>query len=164
MQIERTGLEGVMILTPRRHGDTRGFFAETYNRKALIAAGVDLPPLREEATLRLQTASTPETLTYQAPPSSRGQLLRCARGAVTIIVAEGRVGAAAYGTVIDVELSAENGRQLWVPAGRPVGWRALQDDSEIVSNATEMFDPALAGTAPRDLAGWASPFSVGESA
>lgn len=164
MQIEPTTLDGVLVLTPRRHGDARGFFAETYNRDVVAAQGLDLPPLREEASWRLSPTGAKTSLHYQALPSARGQLLRCARGAVRVTVAEGRIGAADYGAVIDVTLSVADGRQLWVPAGRPVGWEALEDDSEIVSNATEMFDPALQQTVPRDLSGWTSPFTAEVSA
>lgn len=148
MQIERTALDGVLILTPRRHGDARGFFAETYNREALAAAGLDLPPMREEASWHLPSANTPLTFHDQARAGSRGQLLRCGRGAVVVTVTEAVV-ATGGGPRIDVTLSAADGRQVWVPAGWRVGWRALQDDSEIVSNATELADLAVAGPAPR---------------
>lgn len=161
MQIDQTGLDGVLILTPRRHGDARGFFAETYNRDAIAAAGLDLPPLREEASWLLSLANASESLTFQAPPRPRGQLLRCARGAVRVSVVEGRGEAPAYGSAIEVTLSAADGRQLWVPAGRLVAWQAVEEDSEIVSNATDFLVPDLTGTAPRDLAGWSSPFGEG---
>lgn len=163
MLIEQTQVSGVLILTPRRHGDSRGFFAETYNRDILARAGLDLPALREESEWRVSLDNKGLTLRVQAPPRARGQLLRCGRGAVRVSAVDGRPGAG-FGRAATVTISADDGRQVWVPAGRLVGWTALQDDSLIVSNATDYLVPELLLSVPcagdeARIDGWTSPFA-----
>lgn len=158
MQIDATAISGAVVVAPRRHGDERGFFAETYNRAAWAAAGVDLPPLREESILPASVDNRLESFAYQRPPRARGQLVRCAVGAVRAVVAEARRGAPNYGAEIEVDLGAADGRQLWVPAGCLAAFRALSEGAQIVSNATDFLVPELGASAPRGLAGWNSPF------
>lgn len=160
MQIEPTSLPGVLVLTPRRHGDTRGFFAETLNRDALAESGLDLPELVEESAWEVAPGAA-SALHYQAPPRARAGLLRCAAGAARITVLDARRGADSFGHSATIPISADDGRQVWLPAGRPFGWTAGPDGCTILLAASDSLVPDLAGQIAADaLAGWQTPFTT----
>ena len=72
MQIETTSLPGVLLLTPRRHGDARGFFSESWNRKTLEDAGVHLPEFVQDNHSMSSAVGTLRGLHYQSPPMAQG--------------------------------------------------------------------------------------------
>ena len=116
MEIEKTGLPGVMILTPRRFGDARGFFAETWNRRRMVEAGIDADFVQDNHSLSA-APGTVRGLHFQAPPHAQGKLVRCGAGRLFDVVVDIRRGSPSYGAWFGVELSAENGCQLWIPRG-----------------------------------------------
>jgi dTDP-4-dehydrorhamnose 3,5-epimerase len=91
MDVEPTKLEGVMVLTPRRFGDTRGFFSETWNRRTLEAAGIALDFVQDNHSFSAE-AGTVRGLHYQAPPSAQDKLVRVSRGRVWDVAVDVRVG------------------------------------------------------------------------
>ena len=82
MKVETTPLDGVLILTPRRHGDDRGYFSESWNRKTLTEADVHLPEFVQDNHSMSRTVGTLRGLHYQSPPMAQGKLVRCGRGAL----------------------------------------------------------------------------------
>ena len=91
MQIERTALEGVTILTPQRFGDARGFFSESWNRKRMAEAGFDIDFVQDNHSLSA-TPGTLRGLHFQAPPHAQAKLVRCGRGALWDVVVDIRRG------------------------------------------------------------------------
>lgn len=140
MKIEQTDIPGVLILTPARHGDERGFFSESWNRKTLRAAGVDLPEFVQDNHSLSRQAGTLRGLHYQAPPHAQGKLVRCGRGSLYDVAVDARHGGPTWGNWVGVELSFENGRQLWVPAGFLHGFVTREADTEIVYKCTGHYD------------------------
>lgn len=188
MQIDQTSLPGVLILTPRRFEDDRGFFSETWNRDTLAGLGIDLDFVQDNHSLSRQ-AGTLRGLHYQAPPRAQDKLVRVAAGAVLDVAVDARRGSPAYGQSVTVELSAGNGRQLLVPKGFLHGFVTLEPDTEVIYKCTDTYapdcdgavafdDPDLAidwgvtretavisakdAAAPR-LANWQSPFTYDEA-
>ena len=145
MQIEETALSGVLILTPARHGDARGFFSESWNRRTLEKAGVTLPEFVQDNHSLSARAGTLRGLHYQAPPHAQGKLVRCGRGRLFDVAVDAREGSPTYGRAVGVELSAENGRQLWVPAGFLHGFVTREEDTEIVYKCTDYYDQGADG-------------------
>lgn len=141
MRIETTQLPGVLIVTPRRFGDARGFFAETWNAQAFAEAGIDAAFVQDNHSLS-ETAGTLRGLHFQAPPHAQGKLVRCGRGALFDVAVDIRAGSPTYGAWTGVELSAENGRQIWIPAGFAHGFLTLADATEIVYKCTDFYAPA----------------------
>ena len=139
MQIERTTLAEVLILTPARHGDARGFFSESWNRRTLAAAGLDLPDFVQDNHSMSEATGTLRGLHFQAPPHAQGKLVRCGRGALFDVVVDIRKGSPTYGAWAGAELSYENGRQLWVPAGFAHGFVTLQPMTEIIYKCTDYY-------------------------
>ena len=153
MQIEETALPGVLVLTPARHGDARGFFSESWNRRTLEQAGVHLPEFVQDNHSLSARAGTLRGLHYQAPPHEQGKLVRCGRGALYDVAVDGRRGSATYGQWVGVELSFENGRQLWVPPGFLHGFVTRVDDTEVVYKCTGFYDKAADGAVHWDSVG-----------
>ena len=114
MDIRATAIPEVRILTPRRFGDARGFFSETWNAAAMAAAGLDLTFVQDNESLSAR-AGTLRGLHYQAPPHAQAKLVRCGRGRLLDVAVDARAGSPTFGRWVAVELSAENGRQLLVP-------------------------------------------------
>lgn len=154
MRIEKTALPGVLIVTPRRFGDARGFFCESWNRARLADHGIDLEFVQDNHSLSAQ-ANTVRGLHFQSPPHAQDKLVRCGRGALLDVAVDIRVGSPTYGAWVGVGLSAENGRQLLVPKGFLHGFVTRQPDTEIIYKCSDYYaadcdgavrfdDPAIA--------------------
>ena len=153
MQIETTPLPGVLLLTPARHGDARGFFSESWNRKTLADAGVVLPEFVQDNHSMSAQTGTVRGLHYQAPPFAQGKLVRCGRGRLFDVAVDVRVGSPTYGQWFGAELSFENGRQLWIPAGFLHGFVTREPDTEIVYKCTAHYDRGSDGAVAWDSVG-----------
>lgn len=152
MEIERTALEGVVILTPRRFGDHRGFFSESYSRRAFAeGVGRDLEFVQDNHSLSAQPG-TIRGLHFQAPPRAQDKLVRCGKGALFDVAVDIRRGSPTYGQWVGVELSFENGRQLFVPAGFAHGFATRAPDTEIIYKCTDYYAPETEGAL-----NWADP-------
>jgi len=144
MQIEQTALEGVLILTPRRFGDNRGFFSECWNRKVMADHGINYDFVQDNHSLSRQ-AGTIRGLHFQAPPHAQAKLVRCGRGALFDVAVDIRRGSPTFGQWVGVELSAENGRQLLIPAGFLHGFATRLPDTEVIYKCTDYYAPAADG-------------------
>lgn len=131
MRIERTALEGVLIITPRRFGDERGFFSESWSRRAMEDAGIAIDFVQDNHSLS-RAPGTVRGLHYQAPPVAQDKLVRCGRGRLLDVAVDARRGSPSYGAWVAEELSFEDGRQLLVPAGFLHGFATLEPDTEVV--------------------------------
>lgn len=153
MQIEKTPLPGVLILTPRRFRDERGFFSESWNRATLVQAGLTLPDFVQDNHSLSHRFGTLRGLHYQSPPHAQGKLVRCGRGRLYDVAVDARRGSPHYGQWFGTELSAENGRQFWVPAGFLHGFVTREDDTEIIYKCTDIYAPDCDGGVAWDSLG-----------
>ena len=144
MQITETSLPGVLILTPKRFGDARGFFSETWNRRALRAAGIDIDFVQDNHSLSLE-AGTVRGLHFQAPPHAQAKLVRCGRGALFDVAVDLRRGSPGFGQWVGVELSFENARQLLIPAGFAHGFATRAPETEIIYKCSDYYAPESEG-------------------
>lgn len=138
MQIEATPLAGVIVITPARHGDARGFFSESYSAQALKSHGIDIAFVQDNHSLS-DKAGTVRGLHFQAPPHAQDKLVRCGKGALFDVAVDIRQGSPTYGRWYGTELSFENGRQLLVPAGFAHGFVTLQPGTEIVYKCSDYY-------------------------
>lgn len=153
MQIAPTRLPDVLLITPARFGDHRGFFAESWNRRALAAAGLDLPDFVQDNHSLSAARGTVRGLHFQAPPHAQGKLVRCGRGRLFDVAVDIRAGSPTYGHWAGAELSFDNGRQLWIPPGFLHGFMTLEPDTEIVYKCTDHYAPDCDGAVRWDSCG-----------
>jgi dTDP-4-dehydrorhamnose 3,5-epimerase len=144
MEITETALPGVRLLTPRRFSDARGFFAETYSRRVLSAAGIDIEFVQDNHSLS-RAAGTMRGLHFQSPPHAQDKLVRCGQGALFDVAVDIRAGSPTYGQWTGQELTAENGRQMFIPKGFLHGFMTLLPDTEIVYKCSDFYAPACDG-------------------
>jgi len=144
MQIEKTRLDGVLILTPARHGDARGFFSESWNRQRLGDAGIDVDFVQDNHSLS-GASGTVRGLHYQSPPHAQAKLVRCGRGALWDVAVDVRRGSPTFGKWAGVELSFDNGRQLFIPAGFLHGFVTRAPMTEIAYKCSDYYAPECDG-------------------
>lgn len=144
MEIKETKLKGVKLLQPRRFSDRRGFFAETYNRRAFKGLGVEVEFVQDNHSLSAEVG-TVRGLHFQAPPRAQAKLVRCGRGAIFDVAVDIRRGSPTYGKWAGFTLSAENGAQLYIPAGYAHGFATLEADSEIIYKCSDYYAPEAEG-------------------
>lgn len=140
LTITETALPAVRIIEPRRFGDARGFFSETYNRADFLAAGIDLDFIQDNHALSSEVG-TLRGLHFQTPPFAQDKLVRCPRGRILDVVVDLRRSSPSYGAHVAVELSADNWRQLLVPQGFAHGYITLEAGSEVFYKVTAPYAP-----------------------
>lgn len=153
----------VLLIEPKRFGDHRGFFSETYSKPDLLAAGIDIEFVQDNHAFS-PAKGTVRGLHFQAPPMAQAKLVRVTRGAVWDVAVDIRKGSKTYGRSVGVELSAENWRQLLVPPGFAHGYMCLTDDVEFLYKVSVPYAPETeGGLLWRDAAlGLAWPLPVAE--
>ena len=144
MQIDKTKLPGVLILTPRRFGDARGWFSEVWNKETLARQGIVYDFVQDNHSMSA-TVGTVRGLHFQAPPHAQTKLVRCGRGRVFDVAVDIRVGSPTYGQWVGEELSADNGRQLLIPAGFLHGFVTREPDSELLYKCSDVYAPDCDG-------------------
>ncbi|MFT3975333.1 MAG: dTDP-4-dehydrorhamnose 3,5-epimerase [Amaricoccus sp.] len=145
MDIRATDLPDVKVLTPRRFGDTRGYFSETWSAARMAAAGLSTEFVQDNESLSAKPG-TLRGLHYQAPPFAQAKLVRVAKGAVRDVAVDVRRGSPTYGKWVSEVLSAENGAQLLVPRGFLHGFVTLERDTLVIYKVDNGYDAASDGS------------------
>jgi len=138
--VEPTALPDVKIIQPKRFGDHRGFFSETYSRSAFAEAGITLDFVQDNHSLSA-AVGTLRGLHFQAPPFAQDKLVRVPRGRILDVAVDIRASSADFGKFVAVELSAENWWQLLVPAGFAHGFVTLEPDTEVLYKVSSPYAP-----------------------
>jgi dTDP-4-dehydrorhamnose 3,5-epimerase len=138
MQIERLEIEDMLLITPTKHGDHRGFFSETYRDDLLREHGIDVAFLQDNHAYSAERGVL-RGLHFQIPPHAQGKLVRCVRGAILDIGVDIRADSPTFGQHAAIELSAANWKQLWIPPGFAHGYIALEQDSEVIYKTTDYY-------------------------
>ena len=144
MQIDQTTLPDVLMLTPKRFGDDRGYFSEVYNRDVLRDAGIDVEFVQDNHSLSRERGVV-RGLHLQAPPHAQAKLVRVGAGRVTDVAVDIRKGSPHFGKWVAVELSAEAGNQLFIPAGFLHGFATLEPDCELLYKCSDFYAPDCDG-------------------
>lgn len=141
MKVTDTSLPGVKLIEPKVFGDERGFFYESFNRKAFAeAVGVDVDFVQDNHSR--STRGVLRGLHYQLPPHAQGKLVRVVAGEVFDVAVDLRKSSPTFGKWAGVILSAENKKQLWLPAGFAHGFCVLSDWAEFLYKTTDYYSPA----------------------
>lgn len=140
LKAERMTIPEVIVLTPSRFRDERGFFSETYNAVEAANAGIDAVFVQDNQSLSRRRGVV-RGLHFQTHPRAQGKLVRVVRGRIFDVAVDIRVGSPTYGQHVAVELSADNGQQLWVPVGFAHAFCTLEDDTEVFYKVTDYYAP-----------------------
>lgn len=145
MQVEQTKLAGVLLLTPKRFGDDRGYFSEVWNKSVLAQYGITVDFVQDNHSYS-RDVGTVRGLHYQAPPHAQDKLVRCGAGRVLDVVVDIRRMSETYGQWLSVELSAKTGNQIFVPQGFLHGFATLEPDSELLYKCSDLYAPDCDGS------------------
>jgi dTDP-4-dehydrorhamnose 3,5-epimerase len=130
----------VKLISVRRFADARGWFSEVYNARAFGSRGVDVTFVQDNQSFS-RPQGTIRGLHFQAPPHAQAKLVRCVRGALFDVAVDVRRGSPTYGQWVGAELSAQNGKQLFIPVGFAHGFVTLEPDTEIFYKVTDFYAP-----------------------
>jgi dTDP-4-dehydrorhamnose 3,5-epimerase len=131
MKVTPTALPDVLVIEPARHGDSRGFFSESWNKARLQEHGLTVDFVQDNHSLS-SAVGTVRGLHFQAPPNAQAKLVRCGRGVLFDVAVDIRKGSPTYGQWVGEELSFENGKQLFIPEGFAHGFITRTPDTEII--------------------------------
>ncbi len=144
MKIEPTTLPDVLIVTPARFGDDRGWFSETYNASRMVAGGIAVTWVQDNHSMSAKPG-TLRGLHFQSPPHAQHKLIRCSRGAVWDVAVDIRRGSPSYGKWVGVDLTPENARQVLVPAGFLHGFVTRAPNTEVQYKCSDTYAPDCDG-------------------
>lgn len=131
----------VTILEPRVHADARGFFCETFQKEDFARAGIRCEFVQDNHALSRHRGVV-RGLHFQRPPHAQAKLIRVLRGSIFDVVVDLRSGSPDFGRHFGVELSAQNWKQLFVPAGFAHGYCTLEPDTEVLYKVDRYYAPA----------------------
>lgn len=152
LEVTPTAIADVKLLKPRRFGDNRGFFVETWNAKRMRDQGLDLTFVQDNLSLSREVG-TLRGLHYQAPPHAQGKLVSCLAGSLFDVAVDVRLGSPTYGQWVGFELSFENGQQLWIPEGFLHGFVTREPNTVISYKCTAHYEPSADGSVAWDSLG-----------
>ena len=139
MQVLDTAIPEVKIIQPRIFRDARGYFVETYNAERYKAAGIPADFVQDNESCSMRGVI--RGLHWQAPPYTQAKLVRVIRGAVLDVAVDIRKGSPTFGQHVAVLLSADNGRQLFVPRGFAHGFAVLEDHTIFSYKCDNLYHP-----------------------
>jgi dTDP-4-dehydrorhamnose 3,5-epimerase len=140
MDFDHLGISGLLLISPKRHGDERGWFSEVFREDTFRREAGDITFVQHNQSYS-KPKGTVRGLHFQLEPKAQGKLVRCPRGRVLDVAVDLRASSPTCGRHVTVELSAENGRQLWVPAGFAHGFCTLEEDCELAYMVTNYYSP-----------------------
>lgn len=132
------------MIEPRRFGDERGWFTEVYNEQSFADRGIVERFVQDNHSLSVPVG-TVRGLHFQTPPHGQAKLVRCIRGRIFDVAVDVRRGSPTWGKWVGAELSAENGRQLFVPVGFAHAFMTLEPNTEVTYKVSGLYSPANDG-------------------
>ena len=144
MQFQPTGLDGAWLVVTEPFEDARGRFGRIYCQREFADHRLTEPLVQASLSFN-HKRGTVRGMHFQWPPSREAKLIRCVRGAVFDAVVDLRPGSKTFLRSFTVQLTSENNRALYVPAGFAHGFQALRDASELLYQMTDFFAPELGG-------------------
>jgi dTDP-4-dehydrorhamnose 3,5-epimerase len=143
MKVQSTQIAGVLIIEPDVFGDERGFFLESFNERAMREIGIDAHFVQDNHSRSQRNVL--RGLHYQIN-QPQGKLVRVVDGTVFDVAVDIRRNSSTFGKWVGMELSAENKRTFWMPAGIAHGFVVLSDSADFVYKATDYYAPEFERT------------------
>ena len=143
MNIVKTKFPGLLVIEPRVFEDSRGFFFESYNERALKENGIDIRFVQDNQSSSCYGVI--RGLHYQLPPHAQTKFIRVLEGTVLDVVVDIRKGSPTYGEAFSIELSADNKKQLFVPAGFAHGFSVLSERAQLLYKCDAFYNKESEG-------------------
>ena len=139
MKTNNLAIDGVVEITPTRHGDDRGYFSETFRADWFKANVANVDFVQENQSLS-RSPGVVRGLHFQTDPHAQGKLVRCVAGAIYDVAVDIRQGSPTYGNWVAATLTSELGNQLWIPAGFLHGFCTLTADTLVAYKVTSYYN------------------------
>lgn len=143
MEINKTAIDGLLVIKPKVFYDTRGYFFEPYNLERYRSVGIDADFIQDNQSFSQKDAL--RGLHFQSPPFDQGKLVRVVKGAVVDVVVDIRKNSSTYGKHFMLELSEENFLQFWIPPGFAHGFVTLRDHTIFEYKCTNYYNKQSEG-------------------
>lgn len=140
VKVERCDIPAVVVITPERHSDARGYLCEVFRQELLTDIVGDVQFVQHNQAYSV-AKGTVRGLHFQVPPKAQGKLVRCLRGAIFDVAVDLRGASPSFGKHVAVELRADTGQQLWIPEGFAHGFCTLEPDTEVLYVLTSYYSP-----------------------
>lgn len=142
IDVRALAIPDVKLLTPKRHGDARGFFTETWNRQTLAAVGIASDFCQDNYSFSAPKG-TVRGLHFQKPPYAQAKLVSVLSGRIFDVAVDLRRKSPTFGRFVTAELSAEEGTQIYVPAGFAHGFCTLTPDTAVFYKVDAHYAPSV---------------------
>ena len=140
LTVRPLSIAAVMVITPRRRGDGRGYFFESYRADDLARVGIAATFVQDNHAMSAQ-AGTIRGLHFQVPPKAQAKLVRVLKGSIFDVALDLRRGSLTYGQWVAATLTAEGGEQIFVPRGFAHGYCTLEPDTEVAYKISDFYAP-----------------------
>jgi dTDP-4-dehydrorhamnose 3,5-epimerase len=141
IEVSELRISGLKLVKPRKFGDARGFFSETYNKQEFAQAGIVIEFVQDNQSLS-PSVGTIRGLHFQTPPFAQDKLVRVTRGRILDVAVDLRRSSPTCGEWTSVEISAQDWSQVLVPIGFAHGFCTLEPDTEVIYKVTNYYSPA----------------------
>lgn len=143
MDFSKTPIEGLIVITPKVFADNRGYFFESYNKRAWAEAGITADFVQDNESFSSQ--NTLRGLHFQKPPFAQAKLVRVLEGAVWDVAVDLRKNSPTFGQWFGVELSAENKKQFFIPRGFAHGFSVLTETAKFAYKCDNFYNKESEG-------------------
>lgn len=143
MKIEQTNIVGALVFTPKVHGDSRGYFFESFNAPSFDHFGITRPFVQDNESY--SSYGILRGLHFQYPPYEQAKLVRVVEGTVLDIIVDLRKDSPSFLQSFSVELSAENKKQLYAPRGMAHGFVTLSEKARFLYKCDQVYTPLAEG-------------------
>lgn len=142
IKVTKAPIEGLFVIEPAVHGDERGYFMETYSKRDMLEAGLDLDFVQDNQSMSVKGVLRGLHFQKQYP---QGKLVRVIKGKVFDVAVDLRKDSFTYGKWFGIELSEENKKQFYIPEGFAHGFLVLSDVAEFCYKCTDFYHPGDEG-------------------
>lgn len=140
IEVNTIGFGSVLEIKPKKFGDNRGFFSETFNARQLSSTGLDVDFVQDNHSYSVATG-TLRGLHFQAPPAAQGKLVRVSKGEIFDVAVDIRHGSPSFGQWAGIHVSEESWNQIYVPPGFAHGFLTLAPNTEVIYKVSEFYSP-----------------------
>ncbi|MBC7785555.1 MAG: dTDP-4-dehydrorhamnose 3,5-epimerase [Burkholderiales bacterium] len=141
MEVIPLAIPDVKVIIPKKFGDNRGFFAETFSRQKLADCGIDAEFVQDNHSMS-GAVGTIRALHYQIGPQAQAKLIRVLKGAVLDVAVDIRRDSPTFGQYVAEILSADNFKMMYVPTGFAHGFETLEPNTEVFYKVTRYYSPS----------------------